>query len=144
MNESRELQAAREHLARAERTFTTPGGLAELEVGLGMLDELMERNSAERAVANNLAAAYAAKIFERVNMAIAVDRTIPQPRLEHFFKLMLAFDEGDFTLPERARELKIAVVRRLIELAYEGHPPEVKRQALEKLGEITGDRRGEA
>jgi hypothetical protein len=143
MNESRELRAAREHLARAERTFTTASGLAELEVGLGLLDELIESNSAEHSVADNLAAAYAAKIFERVKTAIAGDRKIPQPTLEHFFKLMLAFDEGDFALPERARELKIAVVRRLIELAYEGHPPEVKRQALEKLGEITGSSPGD-
>jgi hypothetical protein len=140
MNESAALRAAREHLARAEAAFTSAAGLAELEQGLALLDELIADAAAERVIANNLAATYASKIFGRVHTVVTADRAVPQPTLEHFFKLMLAFDEGDFTLPEQARDLKIAVMRRLIDLAYEGHPAAEKRKALERLSEITGER----
>lgn len=140
--ESQMLRTARDRLARAEASFASAEGLAQLEEGLVLLDELIEDNEAERRIARNLAATYAARIFGRVQAAVASDRAIPQPTLEHFFKLMLAFDAGDFDLPEASRALKIAVVRRLVDLAYEGHPPEAKRKALERLGNIideTGD-----
>jgi hypothetical protein len=140
MSESRELQKARAHLARAETQFSTANGFAELEQGLGLLAELMESNTQERFIANNLAASYATKIFQRVEATLVNDRAVPQPLLEHFFKLMLAFDQGDFVLPEKEDELKIKVVRHLVELAYEGHPAEAKRKALERLSQITGDR----
>jgi hypothetical protein len=139
MSESRELQKARVHLARAETQFSTASGYAELEQGLGLLAELIEAGTKESVVANNLAASYATKIFTRVDATLAKDRAVPQPLLEHFFKLMLAFDQGEFVLPESAGELKIKVVRHLIDLAYEGHPAEAKRKALEQLRQITGN-----
>ncbi|HVF17690.1 MAG TPA: hypothetical protein VNA21_12285 [Steroidobacteraceae bacterium] len=139
MSESRELQKARGHLARAETQFSTASGYAELEQGLGLLAELIEADTRESVVANNLAASYATKIFTRVDATLAKDRAVPQPLLEHFFKLMLAFDQGEFVLPESAGELKIKVVRHLIDLAYEGHPAEAKRKALERLRQITGN-----
>ena len=110
-----------------------------LEEGLALLDEMCEGDTTERKVAQNLAATYASKIFARVRAAIATDRAIPQPRLEHFFKLMLAFDTGDFELPEQARGAKIAVVRRLVDLLFEGHPAEAKQAALARLDEIARD-----
>jgi hypothetical protein len=140
MNESRDLQKARVHLARAETQFSTAVGYAELEQGLGLLAELMESDTDERVIANNLAATYATKIFQRVDTTLATDRAVPQPLLEHFFKLMLAFDQGEFVIPDSAAELKIKVVRHLIDLVYEGHPAEAKRKALEQLSRITGDR----
>jgi hypothetical protein len=140
MSESRDLQKARVHLARAETQFSTAIGYAELEQGLGLLAELMESDTNERVIANNLAASYATKIFRRVEATLATDRAVPQPLLEHFFKLMLAFDQGEFVLPDSAAELKIEVVRHLIDLAYEGYPAEAKRKALEQLSRITGDR----
>jgi hypothetical protein len=137
MHEPPLLTSARDHLARAEAGYATADGLRHLEEGLAILDELSETDiAAQRTIAQNLAAAYAAKIFGRVQAAIATDRAIPQPLLEHYFKLMLAFDQGDFNLPETAQALKVAVVRRLIDLAYEGYPAEAKRKALERLGEI--------
>lgn len=135
--ESQTLRTARGRLARAEASFASPDGLAQLEDGLALLDELVEASEAERHVARNLAATYATRIFGRVKTAVTTDRAIPQPTLEHYFKLMLAFDTGDFDLPAESRALKIAVVRRLIDLAYEGHPAEAKRKALERFGEIT-------
>ena len=141
--ESRELQRARAHLARAEAQFAAASGYSELEQGLGLLAEIIESDSKERVIANNLAASYATKIFMRVDATLATDRAVPQPTLEHFFKLMLAFDQGEFVLPERAGDLKIKVVRHLIDLAYEGHPAEAKRKALERLNEITGTGRSD-
>jgi hypothetical protein len=137
--ESQLLRNARDRLARAEAGFASASALVELEEGLALLDELIESDAGERVVARNLAATYAARIFARVQAAVASDRAIPQPTLEHYFKLMLAFDAGDFALPIEARALKIAVVRRLVELAYEGYPAEAKRKALEQLGGIVDD-----
>lgn len=137
--ESQTLRTARERLARAETSFASAGALAQLEEGLALLDELIEDADDERAIARNLAATYASRIFGRVQAAVAQDRAIPQPQLEHYFKLMLAFDTGDFALPREARALKIAVVRRLVDLAYEGHPAAAKRKALERLGAIIDD-----
>jgi hypothetical protein len=133
------LLPARERLAKAESSFRSADGLAHLEDGLARLDELIEVDAGEAPIARNLAATYANRIFGRVKAAVAADRAVPQPTLEHYFKLMLAFDTGDFELPQQSRALKIEVVRRLVELAYEGHPAEIKRQALARLGEITGD-----
>jgi hypothetical protein len=138
--ESSKLNAARAQLARAEVSLASPKGLLHLEEGLALLDELSEgEDAAQRKVAQTVAATYATRIFGRIRDAIATDRAVPQPQLEHYFKLMLAFDQGEFELPDAARTLKIAVVRRLIDLAYEGYPPAAKRKALEQFGAILDD-----
>jgi hypothetical protein len=140
MSESPALKTARNHLAQAESAFASADGLFHLEEGLGLLDELNEGDdAAQRKMAQTLAATYATKIFGRIRGAIEADRAIPPPLLEHYFKLMLAFDQGDFALPDAARALKIAVARRLIDLAYEGYPAAAKRQALERFGAIVDD-----
>jgi hypothetical protein len=61
---------------------------------------------------------------------------VPEPELEHFFKVVLAFDQIGVELPQSAQDLKIAVVRRLIERYYEGHPPERKQRALAELAQV--------
>lgn len=140
MMESPALKAARNHLAQAESAFASADGLFHLEEGLGLLDELTENgDEVQRKVAQTLAATYATKIFDRIHGAIEADRAVPQPLLEHYFKLMLAFDQGEFDLPDAARALKIAVARRLIDLAYEGYPAAAKRKALERFGTIVDD-----
>jgi hypothetical protein len=136
MTESQQLRTAREHLARAEARFGYAEGLAQLQEGLALLDELIEDAGMECEIAQNVAATYAAKVFGRVQTAITTDRAIPQPVLEQYFKLMLAFDDGDFALPEESRALKIAVVRRLVDLFYEGYPEEKKQEVLRKLRDI--------
>lgn len=140
MLESATLKAARRRLAQAEAAFGSPDSLAHLEEGLALLDELTEAGDpTQRKVAQTVAATYATKIFGRIHAALGADRSTPQPTLERYFKLMLAFDEGDFELPEAARALKIAVARRLIDLAYEGYPASAKRKALEQFGAIVDD-----
>jgi hypothetical protein len=142
-NESSTLNAARAQLAQAEGSLASANGLSHLEEGLALLDELSEgADAAQRKVAQTVAATYATRIFGRVRDAIATDRAVPQPLLEHYFKLMLAFDQGEFELPAAAGALKIAVVRRLIDLAYEGHPAAAKRKALEQFGAILDDTEG--
>src|SRR5262245_14970410 len=134
MQESAALKTARARLAQAESAFSSPAGLAHLEEGLSLLDELSEGDdAAQRRTAHTVAATYATRIFGKIRSAIENDRAVPQPLLEHYFKLMLAFDQGEFELPDAARALKIAVVRRLIDLAYEGHPAAAKRKALEQF-----------
>lgn len=137
MTESRELLAAREHLARGEASFGSAAGLAELEQGLGLLDDVMSaRNAGDRAVAENIAKTYATRIYRSIGMLLAGDRAVPEPQLEHLFKVVLAFDQSEVELPATAREVKIEIARRLIDRYYEGHSPEQKRQALEQLTKI--------
>ena len=134
MPESRELQAARRWLKEAEASLASADGLVRLGEGLGLLDDLIGAGPAPEArTARNLAASYASRIYARLRDLVAGDAQIPEPELEHYFKVVLAFDRIAEALPPAAAELKVAVVRALIERYYEGHPPEKKRQALEQL-----------
>ena len=63
---------------------------------------------------------------------------MPELKLEHYFKVVLAFDQVQAALPPEAAELKIALVKSLIERYYEGHPPERKQAALEQLAALEG------
>lgn len=137
MTESRELLAAREHLARGEASYGSAAGLAELEQGLGLLDDLMSvKNASQRAIAENIAKTYATRIYRSIGALLESDRAVPEPQLEHLFKVVLAFDQSDIELPATAREVKIEIARRLIDRYYEGHSAEQKRQALEQLTKI--------
>jgi hypothetical protein len=137
MTESRELLTAREHLARGEANYGSAAGLAELELGLGLLDDVMSaKNAANRSIAENIAKAYATRIYRSIGTLLESDRAVPEPQLEHLFKVVLAFDQSEIELPAQAREVKIEIARRLIDRYYEGHSPERKRQALEQLTKI--------
>ena len=137
MSEPRELLAAREHLARGEASYRTAAGLAELEQGLGLLDEVMAaKNANHRSVAENIAKTYATRIYRSIGALLEGDRAVPEPLLEHLFKVVLAFDQCEVDLPDTAREVKIEIARRLIDHYYEGYSPEQKRQAIEQLMKI--------
>ncbi len=102
-----------------------------------LLDEVIAgAKAAESKVARNLAATYAARIYARIGELLARDSQVPEPALEHLFKVVLAFDQVRAALPDSARELKIAVVRQLIDRYYEGHPPEKKHAALRELEQL--------
>ena len=137
MPEPRELTKARRCLARAEASLSTADGLTQLVEGLALLDDVIGGGTAAAATARNLAASYAARIYARVRDAVAGDAQLPEPELEHFFKVVLAFDQLGAVLPQSAQELKVAVVRRLIDRYYEGHPPERKQRALDELAQLT-------
>lgn len=137
MMEPRELVAAREHLARGEASYRSAAGLAELEQGLGLLDEvLLAKGSAHRAVAENIAKTYTTRIYRSIAALLDSDRAVPEPQLEHLFKVVLAFDQSEVELPDNAREVKIEIARRLIDHYYEGHSAEQKRKALEEFTKI--------
>jgi hypothetical protein len=93
-------------------------------------------SDAEARTARNLASSYASRIYGQVRERLAGDAQVPEPELEHYFKVVLAFDQLDVALPGDAAELKVAVVQVLIERYFEGHPPERKRAALAELTEI--------
>jgi hypothetical protein len=137
MTESRELQAAREHLARGEASYRSVAGLAELEQGIALLDDLMSaKDLSQRSIAANIAKTYATRIYRSIGALLESDRAVPEPQLEHLFKVVLAFDQSDIELPGNAREVKIEIARRLIDHYYEGHSAEQKRKALEQLTRI--------
>lgn len=140
MAESRELAAARVSLAEAEAGFASADGLARLADGLESLADLMETGGAEARVARNLAASYAGRFYARVRATLERDAQVPEPDLERYFKVVLAFDQVRDALPAAAAELKIRVVEALVERYYEGHPPERKRAALEQLAALRPER----
>ena len=140
MAEPRTLATARRHLARGEAELDSADGLARLAEGVGLLDELIGGgDEAAARTAGNLAASYAARIYERIGAAVAKDPQLPEPQLEHYFKVVLALDQVGGALPATAAELKLAVVRALIDRYYEGHSPAEKRRALEQLAQLKGE-----
>ena len=116
--------------------MSSADGLAQLVEGLAFLDDVIGSGTAAATTARNLAMTYAARIYAQVGRAVAGDAQLPEPELEHFFKVVLAFDQVGAALPESAQELKIEVARRLIDRYYEGHPPEKKQRALDELAKI--------
>jgi hypothetical protein len=139
MPEPRDLAKARQCLKRAEADWRSADGLSQLADGLGLLDDVIGGADARAAsTARNLAATYAARIYGRVRDLVSADAQLPEPDLEHFFKVVLAFDSIPVDLPPEAKSLKIEVVRRLIDRYYEGHSPERKQQAYEQLAQLTG------
>lgn len=141
MSESRELRTAREHLARGEASYRSAAGLAELEQGVGLLDDVMSaKNAADRSIAENIAKSYATRIYRSIGALLDADRAVPEPQLEHLFKVVLAFDQIEIELPENARAVKVEIARRLIDRYYEGHSAEYKRKAVAELTKITTNR----
>jgi hypothetical protein len=137
MPEPQELLKARRCLARAEAELRTADGLQVLVEGLAFLEDVIGAGTSTAAnTARNLATSYAARIYARVGDAVATDAQLPEPELEHFFKIVLAFDAVGVDLPQSAQDLKIAVVRRLIDRYYEGHSPERKQRALVELAQL--------
>lgn len=144
MRESKELGKARHHLAKAEAALSTESGLFHLKEGLALLESEMDRDPAtpRASIARNLGQTYTSRIYEHIGREIAGDRNPPQPELEHLFSLVRAFDDAGFDLPANSRELKIAVVRRLIDYYYEGHSAADKEKACRRLADLSGDRDG--
>ena len=140
MSEPPQLLSAREHLALAEARYRSEDGLFHLEEGLALLEEVMAGISpGYRAVAQNLAATYSMKIYNLVRNVVGRDRALPEPDLEHLFRVVLAFDDRGLDLPADIRSIKIELVRRLIDHYYEGRSPAEKQAALQQLLRITGE-----
>lgn len=137
MSEPRELLAAREHLARAEASYRSAAGLAELEQGIALLDDVVSaKNAGDRSIAQNMARSYATRIYRSIGALLDADRAVPEPQLEHLFKVVLAFDQSQVELPDNAGTVKVEIARRLIDRYYEGHSAEQKRKALEQLTKV--------
>ena len=95
------------------------------------------KDASHRSIAANIAKTYAARIFRSIGALLEADRAVPEPQLEHLFKVVLVFDQGEIELPDNARTVKVEIARRLIDRYYEGHSPEYRRKALEQLTKIT-------
>lgn len=137
MNEPAQLVDARKHLSLAESRFRTDDGLAHLQEGLALLEEVMLDGAAgQRAIAANLLTTYANRICESARKLVESDPALPEPDLERLFKMVLAFDAASLTLPEYLRSLKIEIARRLVEFYYEGHSAEEKQKVLQQLTDM--------
>jgi len=128
-------------MAEAESGFGSAEGLARLADGLERLADLIDGGRGpEATTAANLASSYASRFYDRVRRRLEQDAQVPEPDLERYFKLVLAFDQVGSALPQAAADLKIAVVEALVERYYEGHPPEQKRAALAQLAALRAER----
>jgi len=131
--EPAELTDARKRLARAEATIETFEGLEHLQEGLELLESAADEHAA---LARQLGATYAKKVHEHVRRELGSGRNLPEPALQHAFALLRCFDGKGFEVPSTSRETKIELVRRLIDIHYEGYPEADKRRAYEELAEI--------
>lgn len=105
-----------------------------------LLEEVtLDSEKKYRTIARNLLSTYSTRICESIRKLVESDPALPQPELEHLFKVLLAFDAVDLELPGFVHTTKINVVRRLIDLHYEGYPAEEKQKVLEQLTGIVGD-----
>jgi hypothetical protein len=138
VSEPAQLAAARQHLSRAESQLRSKGGLVHLEEGLALLEEVMLDGTAEhQSTAENLLQTYSTRVCDSVRKLVESDRTLPEPELEHLFKVLLAFDAASLELPDYVRPLKIGIARRLVDFYYEGYSAEEKQKVLEQLTGIT-------
>lgn len=138
--EPTDLDSARTQLARAETGLDTGEGLTRLREGLELLEAVAEDPKAGRyrAVVRRLGAAYASKVHAHVRAALESGSHLPEPVLRHAFDLLRCFDGKGFDVPSTSRESKIEIVRRLIDIHYEGYPAADKQRAYEELARITG------
>jgi len=123
-------------MAAAEEAWEAADGLARLTDGIGRLADIIDAGTAEARIAGNVAASYAGRFYARVRAKLERDAQVPEPELEHCFKVVLAFDQVQSALPASAAELKIGVVEALVDRYYEGHPAEKKRAVLEQLAAL--------
>jgi len=141
MTEPAALRTARTHLARAEAGYRTADGLFHLEEAFALLDGIMAADTSGcGTLARNLAATYSSRILGAVSRRLEDDAGVPEPELEHFFKLVLMLDNSGVDLPPHARAVKIELARRLVDFYYEGHTAAEKQQALEQLAAVTAQR----
>ncbi|MDX1562440.1 MAG: hypothetical protein R3305_05910 [Gammaproteobacteria bacterium] len=133
-----DLEALRQQLAHAEKQIATEDGLNHLRDGLALLEDLVDSDDGDRQrVARNIGQTYATRIYEQIAAELAADKNAPEPLLEQLFAVIRALDDGPFELPAESREIKIGVVKRLIDRYYEGHPQSVKDAAFAQLDALT-------
>jgi hypothetical protein len=135
--EPKALVSARKHLAQAEARFGDDEGLVHLQEGLALLEDVIDGEAAYAEVATNLASAYASRIYGRAEALITGDPGLPETQCERLFKLLLAFDQASVVPPARAGDVKVALVRRLIDCYYEGHSAADKERAVRQLLEVS-------
>lgn len=138
MSEPAELTLARRHLAQAESELATAAGLARLREGLALLERIVEEFAGAPCadVARNLGAAYAKKVHGRIERMLEGNANLPEPELAHLFAVARAFDDTCAEPPPSARETKVELVRRLIDLYCEGYDPVEKEKAYEQLAQL--------
>jgi CRP-like cAMP-binding protein len=136
MKDPKQLEIARAHFARAESRYASPVALEDVEKALAALEEIRDRDDEITALSERIAFTYATRLCDHLQRLLRTDAHIPEPQLEHFFKLLRAFDDSIIELPAVARQLKIEFAKRLIDHYLEGHSAEEKAKALRQLLDI--------
>jgi len=128
------------HLARAESEIMNDDGLIHLQEGLAALELVLDERAgvAEVAIGQRLGETYLVRIHARAEQELARNVNVPEQVLRHLFAVLRAFDDLPLAAPAGSRDLKIEVVRRIIDLAYEGFSPAEKARAYEQLAALAG------
>jgi hypothetical protein len=139
-----DLALARDHLAKAESKLLTEDGLHHLQEGLALVEAVLEGKPSKQteSVAVKLGRTYTTRIYDHIRGKVEKRQNLSEPELEHLFAVIRVFDDASFELPPESKNLKVDIVRRLVDLYYEGYTPAQKEAALRKLAELSGDRSG--
>jgi len=142
MTEPGDLRTARRHLAKAETMLMSEDGLFHLSEGLALLESVIERDPGgeSASIARNLGQTYTARIYGRVRAGVDSDPGLSEPELERLFAVVRVIDDACFDLPADSGDLKVAVVRRLVDYYYEGYSQADKEIVYRQLAELSGDR----
>lgn len=140
MPEPKKLVDARTHFAIGEKVLRTEESVFHFEEGLALLQDVIATGTQqEQRLATNIANTYATKIYGIIGGLLTQDRNLPEPDLEHLFRLLLVFDEGGFELPAGSRAVKIRIGQDLLNRYLEGHASEEKQAALRELMKLAED-----
>jgi hypothetical protein len=131
------LARARALLARAEAVPSWAEARVALEEGLALLADALDEPSPEQGLARNLGAAYARALYGRITARLAAPH-VSEPELEQMFALVRTLDDRHLPLQERARDVKIDLVTRLVNLYCEGRSPAERERVLAQLSGIIG------
>jgi hypothetical protein len=131
------IARARALLAKAEAAAAWADALAPVEDALALLADVVDASAGDpsREVARNVGAAYARTLYGRIETRLRTPH-LSEPELEQIFALIRALDDRELPLPERARDVKVDVVTRLVDFYCEGFAPAEKQRVLAQLAGI--------
>jgi hypothetical protein len=90
-DESRELTSARRLLSEFEDEMASPSAVTKLSEALSLLSDIVEDGGAERQIAGNVVAVYAAKVVASVDATLARPGEASAAELRHWDELLTEF-----------------------------------------------------
>ena len=142
MSKAKSIDRSRNLLADIETQLQEPAILADLQRALVLLEDAMEcGDPGESQLAENIGETYSDALFQRISHRLGEPSKLTEPELRQYFEVLNTIEKSPFSLPKEARETKIALVEGLIDIWFEGHPPQAKAKAMQQLFKISDESR---